>query len=1122
MATTYRIHPAIGIARLGDSPEFFVGPERLGQWPEPSGGFKDSQCRVKRQAARFRIFAVEDDDTFSEITDAEAEITWTVHLANRKAANPARGNDEAAADMTIDPGTRTLTGPDQQALFDTGVIRFAGASATTVPLGEVRSDDAGRLIVLGGAGKSASPRGDGIVGFWGNTGWYDDIADGSVSAAIKLRSDGTTPPVAGAWVISAPPKFAPQQDSPLTLYDRIFEAMVGAGLATAPTSTSYTRDIYPILERAKDIKGVYSTFAHNWAHPVINQGTKDWICSRLRPPGDMPVTYEDDSALSATQRAHLQRWQDGVDFTDDWAGAPAPEPAVSPDGMDRAALQACVGGAFYPGIEAGGMDGDRPIVDAALYSEAFRIDHAVALPGTMTASMALPWQADFYDCGYNWWPVPRPNAVRPQGGGVYQQWDRDIGGYEDMVAKWSSLGFIVRQSGELVETERCDTPSITLLTPHLSFIDVPQGPMGMVREAPLAITFEIISPGAAVTLEYAPGGAPNDPQLSTGNLAVSVGPTGGSGVATARLWIIYSTGLAPSAIATQTVTVLEPVSGQTWDITIDANTVARKTSAVAMVLDRSGSMADDRGDGVSKHVALQDAAKIFVGVMLDGDGVGLVRYDQDAQVVQPVLKLGAGDASDVNRQATIDRINGLDFDPAGATSIGDGIFQGREILDDAAGDYDLAALTVLTDGIENSPLFIADVSDQIDEKTYAVGLGSPQNTSAAALQTLSGNNGGYLLVTGAIDLHNAFRLQKYFLQILSSVSSAEVVLDPDGRLTPGAVHRIPFQLTDADAGVDVILLSPDVQAIDFRLQTPSGRILEPWRAVGEPAMRYETADGVAFYRLVLPLQLMRNRFDQAGTWHALLTLGEPRLKPGPDGDRGVDLAIANGLHAKAVRPPRASRRLVTLNELQRRFDVGQAAAGQAAAPAARAAVGPRGVPYSLVVNAYSSVSLRVQLRQDSYEPGARIALEAVLTQSGLPILGEAAIWAEITRPDGAADRVTFRGREDGAFTADLLADSPGAHSIRVRARGRTRSGQPFTREQTLTAVVWRGGDQDAKDPPREGRRLVGAMTERGERDREVLKRRLHDKDGRLRDLAERLSRLFHKGDGEDDRPETGA
>lgn len=589
MATTYRIHPAIGIARLGNSPEFFIGPERPGERPEPPGGFKDAQCRVKRQAARFRIFAHHDDDTVEEITAAEADITWTVHLANLKAAYPGRGNSESASDLTIDPGARTTAGADQVKYFDSGEIRFSDAAVTKVALGEMRTDDENHLLVLGGAGTSASPRGDGILGFWGNTGWYDDISDGPVSVTIKIRANGETPAVAGAWVICAPPKFAPHQDSPTTLYDRVLQAMVDAGLTTAPTSSSYTKDIYPILQRARDIKWVYQTFAHSWVDPVTDPGARNTIYAKLRPGGNMPLLNSNDSALTPIQYAHIQRWKDDTNFTNDWAGVPTPETTVSPADMDRAALEACVGGAFYPGIEAGGMSpGNRPIVEASYYSEAFRIDHATAGPGTLTASMALPWQADFFACGSNWWPVPRPEQVIPQGTSSAQDWTRNIGNWEEMIAKWHTLGFIVQQGAEHVEVERCDTASITLLTPHLDFADVPQGPMGMVREQPLGITFEVISPSTAITLEYAPGGAPAHPQLVTNNTSVTVGPTSGSGVATARLWISYRTGAAPSAIPTQTVTVREPVSAQEWSITIDGNSVARKTAAVALVLDRSG------------------------------------------------------------------------------------------------------------------------------------------------------------------------------------------------------------------------------------------------------------------------------------------------------------------------------------------------------------------------------------------------------------------------------------------------------------------------------------------------------------------------------------------------------
>jgi len=1069
MATTYRIHPAIGIARVGNSPEFFIGPERLRERPEPPGGFKDAQCRVKRQAARFRIFAHHDDGSVEEIDDTTADITWTVHLVNKKAAYPGRGNSESAGDLTIDPGARSTTGPDQQQLFDNGVIRFSGDPATTVPLGEMRSDDANHLLVMGGAGKSASPGGNGISDFWGNVGWYDDISDGPVSATLQIRATSATPAVVGAWVICAPPKFAPHQDSTTTLYDRVLEAMVGAGLATAPTTSTYTQDIYPILQRARDIKWVFETYAHGWADPVTAPAMRALIFNKLRPGGDMPQLNNSDSALTSIQYAHMQRWKDDVDFTNDWTGVPAPEAAVSPAGMDRAALEACVGGAFFPGIEAGGLSaGNRPILEAAFYSEAFRINHATVTPGSISASMALPWQADFYACGTNWWPVPRPNEVMPQGTSSYESWSRDIGSYEDMIAKWHTLGFVVQQGAQHVEVERCDTASITLLTPQLNFIDIPQGPMGMVREQPLAISFEVISPGSAITLDYAPGGAPNHPQLVAGTSTVTVGPTGGSGVATARLWVIYKTGAAPSAIPTQTVTVREAVSGQTWSIPIDGNTIARKTAAVALVLDRSGSMAQDRGDGQSKHVSLQQAAEIFVDVMLEGDGVGLVRYDQDAQVVQQVLQLGAGGISDLNRSATIDLIRGNSFDPAGATSIGDGIFEGRQILNNAVGSYDVKALAVLTDGVENSSRYIADVAAEINEKTYAVGLGTPQNTSAAALQTISGNNGGFLLVTGAIGTDNRFLLQKYFLQILAGVSNAEVVLDPDGLLAPGAVHRIPFRLTEADAGVDVILLSPYVKAVDFRLQTPTGLILEPWRAMSEPAMRFVLGNGVSYYRLVLPTQLVADRFDQGGTWHALLTIGRPRLQPSGGNDQGIDPGIVRGLHASQAQRLRAQQGPGLVRTEQRRsFDLAQnagTASGRTTpeTAAASSSGGRRTVPYSLIVHSYSNVSLRAELHQSGYDPGARIDVQATLTQSGVPLQGDSTVWGELTRPDGSQSTLVFQSAEPGSHAAHFVAGSTGVHKLRVRASGRTRRGMPFMREQALTAVVWRGGDRDAE------------------------------------------------------------
>src|SRR5687767_15281885 len=68
------IHPAIGIGRVGNSPDgFFLGPEVPGHHPLPLGGFKDAEGRILRQAARFRIFGFNRrDEVVAELTADDA------------------------------------------------------------------------------------------------------------------------------------------------------------------------------------------------------------------------------------------------------------------------------------------------------------------------------------------------------------------------------------------------------------------------------------------------------------------------------------------------------------------------------------------------------------------------------------------------------------------------------------------------------------------------------------------------------------------------------------------------------------------------------------------------------------------------------------------------------------------------------------------------------------------------------------------------------------------------------------------------------------------------------------------------------------------------------------------
>ena len=493
--TSVKIFPSIGIARLGNSPEFFVGYERPGDRTPPAGGYRDAHCRIKRQAARFRLFAFDGATLVGEITLAEAdEISWTVHLANKKASwkkfdglngnAPLRnaGYMGPRADLEIDPGPRTLDGPNQAAGFNTG--RFLNK---VVALGEMRTEADGRLLVTGGFGSSGSvPAGEEIVHYANNDLWHDDVSDGPVAATVVIG--GETFEASPAWVICGPPDFAPPLDSVTTLYDTLFQVAVDEGWLSVPAIPSFTQDIYPILQRifdlarASNLAGSGHFDFDGSSAAAMSPARRQSILSRLRDPNnpgaagpaDMPRLFDDSNGFLLTvtkaQYEILKQWKDG-NFTPDWPGSPPAPPAnITPEGLTQAALEACVGAAFFPGIEASWF-----LRDTYTYLEPFRLDPAGRNAGDVTKQMAVPWQADFWKCqeagGYAWWPAQRPDDVFPEGGGGPDLWTREIVfDHEDMIDHWHKLGFVVRKAGQLVETQRVKVClSLTLVTDRSHF-----------------------------------------------------------------------------------------------------------------------------------------------------------------------------------------------------------------------------------------------------------------------------------------------------------------------------------------------------------------------------------------------------------------------------------------------------------------------------------------------------------------------------------------------------------------------------------------------------------------------------------------------------------------------------
>ena len=460
-----KIHPAIGIARVGNSPDqFFVGPEMPGVCDLPAGGFKDAgepgkgiPPRVKRQAARFRIFGYDrDGKVVAELTASKASITWTVHLANKKAEwfefngkDGERGEPTAPLrnqkikdrkKLIIDPGPRTVTGPGQSALFSGGQFM-----EIPVPLGEIRTEKDGRLLVIGGFGKSGtSPNALPIKHYANNDGWYDDVSDGPVTAQVTLKG-GRQLTATPAWVIVGPPDFSPPTRHFVTFHDVAVEAAIGRGFMQPTSRPSFTRDIYPIFARTLDLQWVHEValmfhgpeaggdFSATLAE-LANNGPKhikfrQRIFGKLRNPNAtgaaaklqanehfMPVLSGDEGdqksekpgtwlSLTKTRYEMMRRWAEG-EFEADWKGEPKPSRKVTAEGLDRAALENCSGGPFFPGIEAAWL-----MRNASVYSEPFRFDHALLVAGDVTKRSALPWQADFFECREHWWPAQRPDEV---------------------------------------------------------------------------------------------------------------------------------------------------------------------------------------------------------------------------------------------------------------------------------------------------------------------------------------------------------------------------------------------------------------------------------------------------------------------------------------------------------------------------------------------------------------------------------------------------------------------------------------------------------------------------------------------------------------------------------------
>lgn len=437
------------------------------------------------------------------------DIAWTVHLANKKSAaytaEPTLGpkayadgqlpplrnlqwtsgpadNPERLSSLVIDPGPRAVAGASADPVrFDNktrasyvdekGEIlplpKYPKQFPSTLPedayqpagtldtLGDIRTDEHGRLIALGGYGNTLSL----LTGYGqpyqfiydvNGDGWFDDASDGPVTAVVRF-DDGTTQEAHGAWLVCADPAYAPQIRNVVSIWDDVYDTWVRE-IGLQPEiydngfQPGYVADfetqVRPLFRAAALVEWTANipSIAVQ-AHAAVGKiSEKDDPAKTIlaglvfiRNPNNseesnigvplMPLSLGDSGrsflSVTKTQYFFLTQWN-ASKFASNMGLGPG-------ERLDMATLSNCLGGRYCPGIE---MSYITRLVDiyrldwreagcGPFRIKAKRLDYAKAQknkpflsagwiphhsgnsglePGDTSKFMAIPWQLDYNSC----------------------------------------------------------------------------------------------------------------------------------------------------------------------------------------------------------------------------------------------------------------------------------------------------------------------------------------------------------------------------------------------------------------------------------------------------------------------------------------------------------------------------------------------------------------------------------------------------------------------------------------------------------------------------------------------------------------------------------------------------
>ncbi|WP_158675329.1 Ig-like domain-containing protein [Thiohalobacter thiocyanaticus] len=459
----------------------------------------------------------------------------------------------------------------------------------------------------------------------------------------------------------------------------------------------------------------------------------------------------------------------------------------------------------------------------------------------------------------------------------------------------------------------------------------------------------------------------------------------------------------------------------TRTVDLEGSVIPGKTLDVALILDRSGSMNEPTADG-SKAQTLRRASSLFLQLLREsaGDRVAIVGYNTQASLLEPLTQIDAQSRADLIDTVT----NSTDLNPSGATSIAAGLLEGFGQLTDAG--RDVRAALIVSDGKENTPaqtpggpVDLNTIALPAGVGVHSLALGRQQDVDTARLTDIANRSGGTSQYTGDLTGLNVFDIEKFFLQVATTLLGQQPVLDPVYTIAPGQTFETPIPLIPADKEVTIALMFKQ-GVLPYTVIAPDGTAYptaSPPNGFGQSVEELPTA---RLFKLKLPTDEPQ-RYQ--GVW---------KLRVAHQG-------------------------FVWVGDAKKRVQE------QTGTP----------VSYAVAVAAGSNLRMFAFVSPQPAYPGDRIGLNASLAEEGAPVPG-AAVEAIPTLPNGAAgtpvilhddgmhnDGEAGDGEYGGEFTHTLQA---GGYSFLFRASGSSARGGQFIREQVLGKTVLAHPDFTGTDP----------------------------------------------------------